>query len=60
MAQHPESMNNNDRANKTTKADDFDKEKAAADQAESNTEKSNDVTTAPAEDDVVKEQKETD
>lgn len=60
MEQHPEKANNNEPADKAIKADDFDKEKAAADQAGNNRSNTKDKTKTPAEDDVLKEQKETD
>ena len=60
MEQHPENKNNNVTAGKPIKADDFDKQKAAADQAEINNSDTNDKKAIPAEDDVLKEQKETD
>lgn len=58
--EHPGNTNNNEAADKAIKADNFDKEKAAADQAENNRSNTNDKTTTPAEDDILKEQKETD
>jgi hypothetical protein len=60
MQNNSANINGNQPENKEIKADDFDKEKAAANQPESNTSNNNNTSTITPENDVLKEQKETD